>query len=172
MVNVKIILLGDEGVGKTSLLKTYCGGTGISGIGVDFGVKSIEKNNISVRLQFWDVSQDPRFDSVRDLYYRRAKAVLFLYDITRPETFEHISDWIELISSHISNSTIFFLIGNKVDLEEYRAIKQETAEKFSKRYPNFVLFKEISIKTGQNVQKMLESLAQILIEKKKTETWL
>jgi len=169
---VKIILLGDEGVGKTSLLKTYCGRAPLSAMGVDFGEKSIEMNNMPVSLQFWDVNQDPKFDYVRDLYYRRAMAVIFLYDITRPETFEHLPNWIEHISKETSKLTKFILIGNKADLEEHRAVEREIAEKFSKKNPNFVLFEEISIKTGQNVHKTFESLVRLLLGTEETENWL
>lgn len=94
---VKIVHVGDTGVGKTNLLFTFCeeshGARLTSTIGVDFKIKTIEVDQSRVKLQLWDTAGQEKFKSLTKAYYRLADAFVLCYDVTRPSTFERVPGW-------------------------------------------------------------------------------
>jgi len=117
----KIIVIGDSGVGKTCLTFRYCSGkfpakTEVT-IGVDFREKCVEIEGELVKLQFWDTAGQERFrKSMIQHYYRNVNAVVFVYDVTNPASFDSLPTWIQECEKYSLNSSVpRILIGNKVD---------------------------------------------------------
>ncbi|CCW62560.1 unnamed protein product [Phytomonas sp. EM1] len=128
---LKIIILGDSGVGKTSLMQQYVNhrfdNRYKATIGADFLSKDIEINGQVVTLQIWDTAGQERFQSLGSAFYRGADACILVFDVTQTESFAHLSSWLEEFSIQ-AGSRDSVLIGNKIDLEERRRVSNMTAQ--------------------------------------------
>ena len=169
-ISLKILLIGDSFVGKTSLLLKYCDGqfpeAHMATIGFEFKVKIINVGKWQIRLQIWDTSGQERFRSITQNFYRNADGILFVYDVTNRESFSHIKDW--LMDSQVEDSDIKrILVGNKVDLEDKRAIDAEKMNSFaeSKKMKCF----ETSAKSGENVETIFKEISLLILENKTDE---
>jgi Ras-related protein Rab-1A len=149
----RICLVGDSNVGKTSLLNRYCDdifkNTQISTIGVDFKVLLLKFNDLTIKLQIWDTAGQERFRSISVNYFKSAHGFLIVYDITNRNSFNNLNSWIDLVSQHNQNTACNFIVGNKCDLNNQRAIDIEEGKKFafSKKF-NFM---ETSAKNNINI---------------------
>ncbi|KAG0441603.1 Ras-related protein Rab-1 [Dictyocoela muelleri] len=114
----KLVLIGDSGVGKTSLLSRYTDNiflsNYISTIGVDFKIKTINIDDKIIKLQIWDTAGQERFRTITSGYYRGSHAILIVFDYENRESLENITIWVNEIKKHTDNSLIVVL-GNKVD---------------------------------------------------------
>ena len=164
---IKIILLGDSYVGKTSLLLKYTDDyfseTSTATIGVEFKEKIITFNNRNIRLQIWDTSGQERYRSIAQNFYRGSDGILLVFDVTNKESFENIKFWLN--DPQVDAKKI--LIGNKIDLEEHRVISKEKMEKLGEKY-NLNSF-ETSAKTGENVDTIFTEITKLIIENKSDE---
>ena len=164
---LKILLIGDSSVGKTSLLfrytDNYFSEEMISTIGVEYKEKVITLNNRKIALQIWDTSGQERFRSITQNFYRGADGVFFVFDVTNKNSFENIKVWlnepqvVELNSQKI-------LVGNKIDLKEQRVISKEKMEELGVKI-NLVSF-ETSAKTGENVEEIFTKIAELILSNK------
>ena len=163
----KIILLGDTAVGKTSILLRFSenkySGDFHSTIGVDFRVSLQKYNDKSVKLQLWDTAGQERFRNIVSSYYRVAHAAFFIFDITNLSSFENISMWIGESENFLKDDIPKFLIGNKSDLEDKRAVLKERAVRFAERLKMNYL--EVSAKTAANINNMFSEVTKILVDK-------
>ncbi|MCH8908465.1 MAG: GTP-binding protein [Candidatus Heimdallarchaeota archaeon] len=167
----KVVLLGDGGVGKTSLRKRYLGegfeSSYMATIGADFAIKRIDDAGNEI-IQIWDLAGQPRFSAVREAYYMGTKGAILTYDITRPDTFYNIPDWIrELLNNITKDDTIpLALVANKVDLKggDLTHISQEQGEEYAKDLSDWskldVPYIETSAKTGFNVNQMFDMIVE------------
>ncbi|XP_051742152.1 ras-related protein Rab-37 isoform X2 [Ctenopharyngodon idella] len=161
----KTILVGDSGVGKTSLLVQFDQGKFIPGsfsatVGIGFTNKVVTVDNMKVKLQIWDTAGQERFRSVTHAYYRDAQALLLLYDITRKSSFDNIRAWLTEIYEYAQKDVVIMLLGNKSDMTAERVITHEEGEKLAKQYG--VPFMETSAKTGVNVELAFHAIAREL----------
>ena len=156
----KILLLGDSGVGKSSLLLRYTKNEFISDmrstIGVEFALKYITIDNYQLKIQIWDTAGMERYRSITNAYYKGAKGVIVLYDICRKKSFENVDKWIDDFKSKADDDAVIILIGNKSDLDDKREVSKEEGE--SKAQTNKFAFMETSAKGNNNVQKAFETL--------------
>lgn len=126
-MSIKVILVGDSGVGKSSILKTFIEGVNINlgntftpTIGLDFASKTVEYNSKKLKMLIWDSAGQERFQSLIKSYYRNIDCVVFVYDVSNKESFENIEYWIkEFDSCNNNNDVIKVLVGNKIDLQPY-----------------------------------------------------
>ena len=121
----KYIIIGDTGVGKSCLLlqftdKRFQQVHDLT-IGVEFGARMITIDNKQIKLQIWDTAGQESFRSITRSYYRGAAGALLVYDITRRETFNHLTSWLDDARQHSNSNMTIMLIGNKSDLEHRRA---------------------------------------------------
>mmetsp|Transcript_12611 Transcript_12611/g.18076 ORF Transcript_12611/g.18076 Transcript_12611/m.18076 type:complete len:216 (-) Transcript_12611:241-888(-) len=150
----KYIIIGDTGVGKSCLLlqftdKRFQPVHDLT-IGVEFGARMINIENKPIKLQIWDTAGQESFRSITRSYYRGAAGALLVYDITRRETFNHLTRWLEEARQNSHQNMVIMLIGNKSDLEHRRQVSREEGEAFAEE--NNLVFLETSAKTAANVE--------------------
>ena len=166
-LSLKILLIGDSQVGKTSLLLKYTEHVfpeeHIATIGVEYKDKFILKDNYNIRLQIWDTAGQERFHSITKNIYRNANGVLFVYDITNQESFSNIKNWIKDLQN-VGNDIKGVIIGNKIDLEQKRDVSKQDLEEIGKKYNMPIL--ETSAKQSINVNEGFELLVNELLKGK------
>ena len=166
-LSLKILLIGDSQVGKTSLLLKYTEHVfpeeHIATIGVEYKDKFILKDNYNIRLQIWDTAGQERFHSITKNIYRNANGVLFVYDITNQESFGNIKNWIKDLQN-VGNDIKGVIIGNKIDLEQQRDVSKQDLEEIGKKYNMPIL--ETSAKQSINVNEGFELLVNELLKGK------
>jgi len=163
----KYIIVGDTAVGKSCLLlqftdKRFQPVHDLT-IGVEFGSRTLQISGSPVKLQIWDTAGQEKFRSITRSYYRGAAGALLVYDITRRETFEHLTTWLEDCRKYSSIDITIILIGNKSDLDSQRAVPTEEAAKFAETHG--LVFLETSAKTAHNVEQAFTNSAKTIYEK-------
>ena len=163
----KILLLGDSTVGKTCFLLRFTDDTFVdlhmTTIGLDYRLKTmILDNHKIVKVQLWDTAGQDKYRAITRNYYKGAKGIILIYDITNIKTFQNIKKWINEIKEEISDTITIVLIGNKIDNEKERKISEEQGQKLANDYN--VTFFEASAKTGEGVDKSVFYLVQKMVE--------
>ncbi|XP_036177888.1 ras-related protein Rab-12 isoform X2 [Myotis myotis] len=106
---LQVIIIGSRGVGKTSLMERFTDDTFCeackSTVGVDFKIKTVELRGKKIRLQIWDTAGQERFNSITSAYYRSAKGIILVYDITKKETFDDLPKWMKMIDKFAQQIT-------------------------------------------------------------------
>merc|ERR1712134_114066 len=149
----KYIIIGDTGVGKSCLLlqftdKRFQPVHDLT-IGVEFGARMITIEKQLIKLQIWDTAGQESFRSITRSYYRGAAGALLVYDITRRDTFNHLTTWLKEARQNGNQNMTIMLIGNKNDLEHRRQVTPEEGAKFAQEHG--LMFLETSAKTAENV---------------------
>ena len=170
-IYLKILLIGDTSVGKTSILCKYIddefSDTYLSTIGIEFKIKSLIINGKKVLLRIWDTSGQERYRSITQNFYRNANGILFIFDITKKETFDNIKIWLTDSENCEDNKVTKMLIGNKIDLENKRKIDNETIKKFAEKKE--MKYFEASAKEGINIDNIFRELAELILFNKSKE---
>ena len=176
----KIIFLGDQGVGKSSILNRFAQDkfepNYQATIGLDFHSKNITNENTSIRLLLYDTAGQEKFKSLIPMYIRDANIIIIVYDITSnykkimlfilnfyfkfnaqskllvKETFNHTIQWLSQCKDLKREDAIFCLVGNKLDLIDKRSVSVEEAEAFAREKD--LIFREVSAKSGLNVNNL------------------
>ncbi|KAI6045562.1 GTP binding protein [Pisolithus marmoratus] len=157
----KIVLLGDQSVGKTSLITRFMydtfDNTYQATIGIDFLSKTMYLEDRTVRLQLWDTAGQERFRSLIPSYIRDSSVAIVVYDITNRQSFLSTSKWIDDVRSERGNDVIIVLVGNKADLSEKREVTTEEANTRATQLN--IMFMETSAKAGHNVKSLFKKIA-------------
>ncbi|XP_026190102.1 ras-related protein Rab-2A [Cyclospora cayetanensis] len=161
----KYIIIGDTGVGKSCLLlqftdKRFRTDHDLT-IGVEFGARLINIDGRQIKLQIWDTAGQESFRSITRSYYRGAAGALLVYDISRRDTFIHLSRWLEEVRQNSNPHMTIILVGNKADLERREVTFQE-GQDFARQ--NNLIFLETSAKTSQNVEEAFILTARKIYE--------
>jgi small GTP-binding protein len=159
---VKVIVVGNSNVGKSSLMHTYINGCfskiQAMTIGFDFLVKNVLINNEIVRVQIWDTAGQERYRSIVSSYYRGSNATLIVYDVSNRESFNDIVKWLDMINCKSSYQNIpILLLGNKTDLE-HREVSEQEGQEFAAMHD--IMFMEVSAKSNVNVESAFTSVLQ------------
>ncbi len=159
---IKVVVAGDGNVGKTSLIRRYTEGkfniSRVATIGVDFYTKTVDLPNGQIRLSIWDMAGQERFQIVRPGFYRGSRAAALVYDVTVPESLEHLQNWREEIIAVIPDQK-FVVVANKIDLD--RVQNPDEASHFAESIDAPLL--ETSALTGDGVNEMFLLVAKIAI---------
>ena len=128
---LKLIVLGDSGVGKTNIIRRYVSDTFSTDtkatVGVEFFTKNFKINNDVLKLEIWDTAGQERYKSITSAYYKGSRGCLLVYDITRSATFDDVEKWMTEVKEKVMGSLKMLIIGNKSDLKDERKITIETA---------------------------------------------
>jgi len=134
----KVVLIGDSGVGKSNLLSRFTRGefnlASKTTIGVEFATKCISVRSKTIKAQIWDTAGQERYRAITAAYYRGAVGALLVYDITDVNSFNNVKHWLKELRDHTKANIVVMLVGNKTDLEKSRAVEQDEAIAFSKKY--------------------------------------
>jgi len=168
---LKLIILGDSGVGKTNIIQRYISDTfnteTRATVGVEFFVKNYRVNNDIIKLEIWDTAGQERYKSITSAYYKGSRGALIVYDITRTITFEDIEKWKNEINEKVKGSLKLMLIGNKCDLKDERKVSIEEALEKAKLL-NIPLM-ETSALDSTNIQKAFENILKEMYKEFKKE---
>ena len=163
---IKIMVIVETRVGKTSLIKKYTkntfGGVYLTTVGIDFQEKIINSEGKVVKIQIWDTAGQDRFRNIAKNYFHTSDGFLLVYDITCRESFDKLNFWYEQIKLNAPEHTKCMVIGNKCDLEEKREISKEEGDNFSKEQN--IKFYETSAKEGINVNIIFQELSNEIIK--------
>ena len=159
-IQAKIVLLGDAGVGKSSIVlryvtdsfKTDADGT----VGASYMGKIVNFNDYMVKLNIWDTAGQERYHSLAKMYYRDANAALLVYDITQKESFEGMKRWYEEVKQNSNADIVVAIAGNKEDLIETEAVSQEEAIAYADSIN--ALFKKTSAKSSYGIDQMFKEI--------------
>ena len=170
--DVRLLLLGDSAVGKSSLLLRFCEDRFESNfvitIGVDYKVRTLQLDGKLLRLQVWDTAGQERFRTITPAYYRRAMGVLVIFDMTNRKSFENVEYWLRNLEDHGDPKVRRVLVANKSDLAGRRKVSAEEAASLAQRH-NMAYF-EVSAKDNANVETVFQSIAKAVAETHKLET--
>ena len=168
IINVKIIIIGDAGVGKTSLLHRFIFNKFQKDpkqtISVEYSSKLMKIQDKNLRLQLWDTAGQERFKSVTKNYYKNAIGMIIVYDITNFESFQHCENWIIDANQMVNKNCCCCLLGNKSDLENEKKVDEVNIKKFCDKYlisSNF----ECSALTGENIETVFTTLCNDIVTK-------
>lgn len=163
----KVVLIGEGGVGKTSIVIKYTEDRFDESmkmtIGVNFATKQIDLEGRGVTLMLWDLGGQPRFREVVTDYFKGSKFAIAVYDATRNYTLERLVDWIDRVKSVAPESELL-IVGNKIDEREPGSgVSLDEGQAFADRYGTSCM--EVSAKTGAGIHEMFNHVAQRLSEK-------
>lgn len=184
MVNIKVCLLGDGNVGKTTLKQVFAGkpvelnytatiGAGFSLIMHNFKAKS---GSIPIRFMVYDLAGQPRYNSIRKQYMVGSNAALLVYDVTNRTSFDNIIKWLEQFKDVVSTEIPMVLIANKVDLrdkfqnsaittEEGMGLLKHIKDKYSLREHNYIHYIETSAINNSNVNESFDLISKNVYDK-------
>ena len=165
---LKIILLGDSNVGKTSIIKRFCKNefslTTMATVSGGLVVKSIDLGASKVDLQIWDTAGQERFSSLSRLFFRNCHACVIVFDLSSPTSFESVSKWNQEFKEFggydDSKSPPIFLVGNKIDLKRSQKFSMEVIEKTVKKFGFFNEIFIISASKDIDVNQLFETVGQ------------
>ena len=163
-LKLKLLLIGDTAVGKTSMILKYCDDkfldTHLATIGVEFKSKTIFTDKYKVTLNVWDTAGQERFKSITKTFFNNANGVIFVYDITSNASFNGVKNWIK--DSEMYGKFESILCGNKLDLDSNREVKFDTLKEFGIKEKKQII--ETSAKTGQNIDKAFRMLVDLILK--------
>ncbi|XP_040198655.1 ras-related protein Rab-27A isoform X2 [Rana temporaria] len=175
---IKFLALGDSGVGKTSFLYQYTdakfNSKFITTVGIDFrekrvvyranGPDGVAGRGQRVHLQLWDTAGQERFRSLTTAFFRDAMGFVLIFDLTNEQSFLNVRNWISQLQIHAyCENPDIVMCGNKCDLEDQRAVKEEEAKEFAEKYG--IPYFETSAADGTNVNKAVETLLDLIMKR-------
>lgn len=160
----KILLVGDTGVGKSSLITRFVddlySDMFISTIGVDFKIRTADIDGSRVKMQIWDTAGQERFRTITSSYYRGSHGIIIVYDVCRLDTFQSISKWVKEIEKYSNGNCIKVVCGNKTDFKSETKVDRDMAESWC-RTVGLSHF-ETSARTNYCVSDMFFTIAQMI----------
>lgn len=160
----KIVTVGSAAVGKTSIIVRYMTGRFrdyyAPTLGTDFAIKDIRVDDRGVKLQIWDMGSQDFLGKVREKYYQGARGVIYMYDMTRRDTFDQLWQWKKEVDAQTRGPNTI-IVANKADLVNERQVTKEEGEDLARRF--FAEHREVSVKLNQGVDEtFLQMGRQIL----------
>lgn len=166
-MSFKVFIVGDPGVGKTSMMLRFIDDTFLEDTAPTSGgqpgkKRQIEVDGKNVEMILFDTDGQERFGNITCSLYQGMHGFIIAYDVNNTETFKAVDNWVAEMERYARSDVVVFMVGNKTDLDN-RQVSAETAEKFAqdKGYP----FMETSAKTGENVEELFSKLAQAMVSR-------
>ncbi|KAI6651217.1 Ras GTPase Rab11 [Oopsacas minuta] len=162
---IKLVLIGDTGVGKSNLLSRYTrdefNSESKTTIGVDFATRTIQIGKKKMKTQIWDTAGQERYRAMTNAYYRGAAGALIVFDICSLNSFDSIGRWLQEIREYGDPGVPIVLVGNKFDLKHLRQVPISTAELFA--HENSLKYIETSALLNSNVESAFQFLITEII---------
>jgi len=164
---VKIIIIGNQSVGKTNIVTRYVKGEFSEDymitIGMDFLTCNLKSDDKIFKLRLWDTAGSEKFRSITKGYYSNTCCALIVYDITNQNSFDSVKQWIEDVKNYADKDTHLVLVGNKIDLKDQRKISKEDGQNLATQYG--MDFYESSALTGENINNIFEGICKYVNQK-------
>lgn len=164
---VKFLFIGDSGVGKSSILLRYdenkFTSNFLSTIGIDYRVKFLDVDNKKIKLQIWDTAGQERYRTITQAYFRGAMAIILVYDVTDPLSFNNIRNWVLTTEKNASENVILVLVASKTDLDEKRIVSTERGKALADEYG--ITFYETSAKLNTGINELFAETIHHVVEK-------
>ena len=155
-IKYKLIVIGDENVGKTSIINRFKNNLFSPEyeptVGLDFQSIPILIDDQSVTLLLYDTAGQEKFKSLIPLYTNEANIILLIYDISNKDSFDNIGKWFDSLNNINKEEVIFALVGNKSDLDFNRKVSKEEAESYANEH--HYVFQEVSAMSGEGIQEL------------------
>ena len=165
-INFKTIIVGDSGVGKSSLLKRATQNNFSENyqatIGFEFLLMYYQINDIKIKLQIWDTCGEEMYRSLIQGFYRNTSLTLLLYAVDEQKSFDDLNDWLKDIKNNTEQNMPIFLIANKCDLDERMKVVNKISGEDFVRQNNLQYFSESSAKTGYKVDEIFEEVTKYI----------
>ena len=162
---IKLLIIGEPNVGKTSLLHRILNNTFLTDynttIGVDFGY-SIYETNKKYKFQIWDTAGQEKFSPITNSFFCNIAVYLIMFDKSNYNSFRRLNHWIDKVDYLSKSNHIKVIIGNKCDIKD-QEITNDEIDNFIKK--NRYLYTEVSVKNGLNVDKIFLSIINVFTEK-------
>ncbi|XP_065885932.1 uncharacterized protein [Dysidea avara] len=166
-IEAKVVILGAQGVGKTSIVLRYVGKVFSnrvnSTIGASFFTFTMDvDSSTKVKIQLWDTAGQERFRSMAPMYYRKANAAIIVYDITSSKSFEQAKDWVDELHKNIGSNLALCIVGNKIDLpKDMRKVSTEKGREYANSLG--ALFAETSAARDVGIKEMFTNTAMKVV---------
>ncbi|CAB3221264.1 unnamed protein product [Arctia plantaginis] len=166
VTTLKILVIGESGVGKSSIILAFTTGDYNASfpatIGVDYKCKVMDVNGMKVKLGIWDTAGQERYRTLTSSFYRDAHGAILVYDVSEPRTLTKLNEWAEELQVYSTKKNIVCLVvGNKID-KQNRVVPREHGKAFAQKHR--MLFIESSAKTQEGINLAFEELVQKIIE--------
>ena len=162
ILNIKVTLLGDSGVGKTCIIKRYTSddfnSDSGSSIGASYSQKILKINDKEITLDLWDTAGQEKYRALGRHFYKEAFIVCLVYDITSKQTFDNLKMWYSDLIIYGEKYTVIAVVGNKSDCFEKEAVKEEEARKYAEEINSQYFL--VSAKTGDNIKLLFKTLVE------------
>lgn len=167
---IKLLLVGDSGVGKSNILLQYVDGdftqNFMSTIGVDFKIKTLVTNDKVVKIQIWDTAGQERFRTITSSYYRGSHYILLVYDVSDRKSFNNVKQWKHEIDRYCPEGVLITLVGNKSDLPN-RSVSYAEGMEMADNYG--IPFVEVSAKTNYGIDGLFNSVTKQFLDTRKMD---
>ncbi|XP_059148842.1 ras-related protein Rab-22A-like [Physella acuta] len=164
MRDVKVCLLGESGVGKSSIVMRFVAdkfkNALESTIGASFMTKTIFLDDNTYKFQIWDTAGQEKYRALAPMYYRGSAAAIIVYDVTRETSFHAVKGWVHELQRHGPSKIVIAIAGNKCDLEDLREVREKDAQEYAKEIG--AIFCETSAMTAVNIAELFDAIAKLL----------
>ena len=168
---VKILLIGESGVGKTCILQRFNRDeflvNHLATIAIDFKMKIFDVDNSRLKMQIWDTAGQERYNTLTSGFFKAAHGIMVCYSVTDERSFQSINKWIAQIKNLAPNDVKILLVGNKSDLKNDRVVSTDAGKECAEKYG--IEFVETSAFNGENVVYAFESLGRMILTDIKKE---
>ena len=163
--SVKVVLLGESGVGKTSIIAQFTTGNFdpdvVTSLSAQYVSKTVEYDNLQKAIKFdiWDTAGQEKYRALAKIFYKDAKVIMLVYDITNAKSFEELkSYWYEMIKQNADSDAIIAIVANKNDLYDSQQVKDEEAREFANSIK--AIFHSTSAKSDSGITSLFDNVGQ------------
>ena len=163
---IKIVLLGETSVGKTSIISRFASNSfnpnTLSSLSAQFVSKTVEIDGKSLKLDLWDTAGQEKYRALAKIFYKDARVIIFVYDITNEKTFEEIKNyWYNETKENVEEDVIYCLVGNKNDLYEEEKVSEKEAQEYADQIN--AIFKSTSALSNTGIPNLFDNVVRKIL---------
>lgn len=164
--NLKVILLGEGCVGKSSLVLRYCSDkfneTHEQTVQSSFVTKRLNINNQRVLLEIWDTAGQEKYHALLPMYYRHSQGAILVYDVTDMDSFDRVQSWVRELRKELGDDVVLVIAGNKIDLEKNKCVPEDAAVEYAKSVS--ATHHYTSAKLNKGIDQLFLALTKAMLE--------